>query len=305
MAGTLPAQEYSFRSFGNAEGLTNLAVRQIYQDRGGFLWVSTENGIFRYDGDRFEAFGPAQGIPATSAAAFGEAPDGSFLVGGSFGLYHLRGNSFEKLPLPFKTVSWAQGMQSDGKGHTFLGTESGLMELYSETGQDGFAVRRFPQAPTTSGPSVDAVFLDGDILWYGCARKLCRKDPGFTQVFGIESGLPDSQVMVIRKDGVGNLWVRARNAGVFVLPPGQTKFRRPDVPTPSTVVGVPGIDSDGRVLLPTPAGLLIRRGKAGKRSTGLLVFTGQSIRSSRIGSTLCGSAWRVGALSNGAGTSSG
>ena len=67
MAGTLPAQEYSFRTFGNAEGLANLAVRQIYQDRGGFLWVSTENGIFRYDGDRFESFGPAQGIPATSA----------------------------------------------------------------------------------------------------------------------------------------------------------------------------------------------------------------------------------------------
>jgi diguanylate cyclase (GGDEF)-like protein len=261
MAGTLPAQEYSFRTFGNAEGLANLAVRQIYQDRGGFLWVSTENGIFRYDGDRFESFGPAQGIPATSAAAFGEAPDGSFLVGGSFGLYHLRGNSFEKLPVPFKTVSWAQGMQSDGKGHTFLGTDSGLMKLYSETGQDGFAVQRFPQAPTTSGPSVDAVLVDGDILWYGCAKKLCRKDPGFTRVFGLESGLPDSQLMVIRKDGVGNLWVRARNAGVFVLPAGQTKFRRPDVPTPSTVVGVPGIDSDGRVLLPTPAGLLIREGK--------------------------------------------
>ncbi|MGC1653694.1 MAG: two-component regulator propeller domain-containing protein, partial [Candidatus Sulfotelmatobacter sp.] len=164
-AGALFAQEYSFRAFGNADGLANLAVRQIYEDREGFIWVSTENGIFRYDGDRFEAFGPAQGIPATSAAAFGEAPDGSLLAGGSFGLYHLRGNSFEKLPVPFKTVSWAQGIQSDGKGHTFLGTESGLKELYSKPRQDGFAVRAFPQVPGTSAPSVDAVLVDGDILW--------------------------------------------------------------------------------------------------------------------------------------------
>ena len=66
MAGSIRAQEYSFRTFGNAEGLNNLAVRQIYQDRAGFIWVSTENGIFRYDGDRFEAFGPAQGIPTSS-----------------------------------------------------------------------------------------------------------------------------------------------------------------------------------------------------------------------------------------------
>jgi diguanylate cyclase (GGDEF)-like protein len=262
MVGPLCAQEYSFRTFGNAEGLNNLAVRQIYQDRGGFIWVSTENGIFRYDGDRFDAFGPAQGIPITSAAAFGEAPDGSLLAGGSFGLYQLRGNSFEELPVSFKTVGWAQGIQSDGKGHTFLGTDSGLMELYSAPGQNGFAMRTFPQAPETSGPSVGAVFVDGDILWYGCGQQLCRMDRGGTRVLGPESGLPHSAVMVIRKDGEGNLWVRARNAGVLVLPPGQTKFRRPDVPISDTVVGIPSVDADGRILLPSPDGLLIREGKS-------------------------------------------
>src|ERR1700690_1965651 len=187
MAGALSAQEYSFRSFGNAEGLANLAVRQIYQDRGGFIWVSSENGIFRYDGDRFEAFGPAQGIPATSAAAFGEAPDGSLLAGGSFGLYRLRGNSFERLPVPLKTVSWAQGIQSDGKGHTFLGTEAGLLELYSEPGREGFAVKRFPPVPATSGSGVDAVLVDGDTLWYGCGRQVCRPDRRGNQDFGGES----------------------------------------------------------------------------------------------------------------------
>ena len=56
--GALFAQEYSLRAFGNADGLNNLAVLDIYQDRIGFIWVSTENGIFRYDGERFEAFGP-------------------------------------------------------------------------------------------------------------------------------------------------------------------------------------------------------------------------------------------------------
>jgi ligand-binding sensor domain-containing protein len=124
----LHAQEYNFRNFGVTEGLNNLAIRQVYQDRVGFIWVSTENGIFRYDGERFEAFGPEQGILPTSGAAFGDAPDGSLLVGGDFGLYQLSGNRFEKLPVVFKTVSWAQGIRSDGKGHTFIGTDSGLVE---------------------------------------------------------------------------------------------------------------------------------------------------------------------------------
>lgn len=261
MAGSVCAQEYSFRSFGNADGLNNLAVRQIYQDRAGFIWVSTENGIYRYDGDRFESFGPAQGIPISSAAAFGEAPDGSLLVGGSFGLYHLRGNSFEKLQVTFKTVSWAQGIESDGKGHTYLGTEAGLVELQSEPGQTGFVEHKFPQI-ATSGPSVDAVLVDGPVLWYGCGEQLCRADQNGTRVFGRESGLPDFPVMVIRKDGEGNLWVRARNAAVLVLNVGQTKFRTPSSPVGVTPVGIPGIDADGRILIPSPDGLLIGDGKS-------------------------------------------
>ncbi len=270
---SLSAQEFSFRTFGNAEGLTNLAVRQIYEDRAGFIWVSTENGIFRYDGDRFEAFGPAQGLPETSAAAFGEAPDGSLLAGGSFGLYHLRGNRFEKLTVPFKTVSWAQGIQSDGNGHTFIGTEDGLMELVSESGHDGFTVHSFEPVAGTSGPGVEAVLLDGDVLWYGCGHELCRKDAKGTQVFGRESGLPDRALLVIRKDRNGAFWVRAKNESVFVLPAGQTRFRRPDIPiSENAMVGSPNVDVDGRILLPTPDGLVIRDDKGWRkidRSVGL------------------------------------
>jgi len=256
--GVLHAQEYSFRYFGVAEGLNNLAVRQIYQDHVGFIWVSTENGIFRYDGDRFEAFGQAQGIPPTSGAAFGDAPDGSLLVGGSFGLYHLAGAHFEKLQVPFKTVSWGQGIQSDGNGHTYIGTDSGLMELDSEPGKDQFDVRTFPQAPGTSGSNVDGILLDGNVVWYGCGHELCRMDAKGTRVLGRESGLPDHILLEIRKDGSGNLWVRAQNSGMFELPLGQTRFREPDLPVaPSAIGGVPAIDAGGRILLPSPDGLLI------------------------------------------------
>ena len=197
---SLRAQEFSFRTFGTAEGLSNLAVRQIYEDRAGFLWVSTENGIFRYDGDRFEAFGPAQGLPETSGAAFGEAPDGSLLTGGSFGLYHLTGNRFEKLSVPFETVSWAEGIQSDGDGHTFLGTDAGLFELDAAPGQPGFTLHSLPRVPGTSSPEADAVLVDGDVLWYGCGHELCRRDENGTQLFGREDNLPDRPVLVIRKD---------------------------------------------------------------------------------------------------------
>jgi diguanylate cyclase (GGDEF)-like protein len=253
------AQEYSFRYFGVREGLTNLGVTEIFQDRAGFIWVSTENGIFRNDGERIEAFGPEQGIPSSSSAALGDAPDGTLLAGGLFGLYRLKNNRFEKLSFDFKAVSWAQGIQADGRGHTFLGTDSGLRELYTEPGKKGFAVRGFPQPPGTTGSGAWGVLVDGDTLWYGCGNELCRRDSHGTLVYGRENGLPARACLTIRKDRGGNLWVRSRNAGLFELPAGESKFRRPDTPFPPDALGgVTGVDADGRILLPTPQGLLIR-----------------------------------------------
>jgi diguanylate cyclase (GGDEF)-like protein len=271
--GVICAQQYSFRSFAVADGLNNLAIRRIYQDRVGFIWVSTENGIFRYDGDRFEAFGAEQGIPLNSGVAFGDAPDGSLLAGGSIGLYRLSGNRFEKVPVDFNSIAWAQGIQSDGKGHTFLGTDAGLVELYSQPGHDQFAMRRFPQPGGTTGPGAYGVLVDGDILWYGCGRQLCRMDGRGTRVFGQEMGLPDREMQGIQKDRAGNLWVRARNAGIFEWAAGKARFERPKLPfPPEDIGGVPAVDSDGRILLTSPVGLLIGDNKGWQkvdRSVGL------------------------------------
>jgi diguanylate cyclase (GGDEF)-like protein len=254
------AQEYSFRSFGNSDGLNNLAVRNLYQDHVGFLWVSTENGVYRFDGERFEAFGVEQGLPpSTSGVAFGDAPDGSLLVGGQTGLYELRGNRFLRVPVPFKTVDWAQGIQSDGRGHTYLGTDSGLFVLSSQPGQEWFAIRKVVSPMAETGTEAHAVLVDGDAVWYGCGLELCHIQDGETTVLGLESNLPARPINTIRKDREGNLWVRCRNEGEFILPAHQSRFRRPDGPVPGQAMGgVAGLDADGRILLPSPTGLLIR-----------------------------------------------
>ncbi len=262
----LCAQEYSFRSFGASEGLTNLTIRKIYQDRTGFIWVSTENGIYRYDGDRFDLFGPAQGIPSSSEAAIGETPDGLLLAGGNFGLYRLSGNRFEKLETPFKTLSSRQGIQSDGKGHIYLGTDAGLVELDSSTGSHEVAFHKFPEPNGTSGMQVDGVFTDGDVLWFGCGLELCRMDAHGTRVFSLESGLPAARILSIRKDLAGNLWVAAEGFGIFVWPAGKAKFERPNLPVPpANIRETPIPDRDGRLLLPSPGGLLISDGKEWRR----------------------------------------
>ena len=261
----LHAQEYSFRNYGSAEGLNDLSVRAIYQDRAGFLWVATLNGFFRYDGERFEAFGRTQGVPSSSNTAFGDAPDGSLLAGGAFGLIRLRGNRFEKVPGPFKNVGEVQGIQADGKGHTYINTDRGLMELSIKPGEDGLTARPIPlptgtvETESNGVPEVGGVLIDGDAIWYGCGPQLCRLEKSRTRVYGIKDGLPAHTVVSILKDREGNLWLRLRDVGVFVLPARESLIRRPKALDRNQYqfVGIPALDSDGRVLMPLPDGVLV------------------------------------------------
>jgi hypothetical protein len=64
LAAPVRAQQDSFRYYGTEEGLTSVAVKVLFQDRTGFLWVGTENGLFRYDGQRFQRYGSADGLPS-------------------------------------------------------------------------------------------------------------------------------------------------------------------------------------------------------------------------------------------------
>ena len=58
---TALAQHYNFQVFGRESGLANLEVECLYQDHIGFLWVGTQNGLYRYEGGVFTHFGKDEG----------------------------------------------------------------------------------------------------------------------------------------------------------------------------------------------------------------------------------------------------
>jgi ligand-binding sensor domain-containing protein len=54
------SQQFTFNTV--TQGLGNLNVNCIAQDRQGYLWVGTENGLYRYDGRLFRQFGVPEGL---------------------------------------------------------------------------------------------------------------------------------------------------------------------------------------------------------------------------------------------------
>ncbi|MCW9096141.1 MAG: hypothetical protein OQJ93_02025, partial [Ignavibacteriaceae bacterium] len=49
-------RNYLFENISIPEGLSNSTVNYIFQDSYGFLWISTADGLNRYDGNNIKVF---------------------------------------------------------------------------------------------------------------------------------------------------------------------------------------------------------------------------------------------------------
>jgi signal transduction histidine kinase/CheY-like chemotaxis protein len=257
------AQQYSFRFYGTEDGLTNLAVKKLYQDRTGFLWAGTENGIFRYDGRRFQRFGPADGLPRDIVLSLGEAPDGSLLAGYKVGLYRLKGNRFEKIPLPENSgVDCYNGIHLDENRRTLITSEAGLIIATIPSNGDALALQLIPTPSNAGGKWTRGIFVEPGVIFYGCGEGVCRMAGDEINFFGEQEGLSRENWTSIRRDGRGDLWVKTITQQKYaVMRKGSLRFQAVNPGFPQTAGGGQmEVDSSGRLLVPTIAGLVIQEG---------------------------------------------
>ncbi|MEM6327804.1 MAG: two-component regulator propeller domain-containing protein, partial [Bacteroidota bacterium] len=79
-----------FDRLGTDDGLSQSIVNAIAQDRQGYLWFGTEDGLNRYDGARFAVFryvpDDSTALPGNRVTALAEDPTGALWVGTTTGL---------------------------------------------------------------------------------------------------------------------------------------------------------------------------------------------------------------------------
>lgn len=69
LAAPLAAQDAQWINYSIANGLSSNETYSIFQDKQGFLWFCTDNGVTRFDGESFQTFGVQQGL--TDPVVFG------------------------------------------------------------------------------------------------------------------------------------------------------------------------------------------------------------------------------------------
>jgi len=95
---TAQAQHWKFQMYGADQGLTNPTILALHQDHDGYLWVSTEGGLFRYDGDHFQSFNADPIATRGDLHSLHRSRDSQFWVGSSLGLYGWTGEHFAAAP---------------------------------------------------------------------------------------------------------------------------------------------------------------------------------------------------------------
>ncbi len=82
------AQEnFVFENFSIPQGLSNPTINCIYEDKYGFLWLGTNNGLNRYDGYEFKVFKndptDSTSLPSNSIVTISEDHNGNLWIGGA------------------------------------------------------------------------------------------------------------------------------------------------------------------------------------------------------------------------------
>ena len=259
-APALSAQRYNFKFYGEDEGLKNLAVQTVLQDRAGFLWVGTQNGLYRYDGNRFTAFTKNDGLPGTRIESVYESTDGTLWVSTDAGLVRRVRDRFEVVLLAGPKgnlahgVTGRQGISSDRSGRLYMATERGL--VVGAPLAAGLTFSLVPRAAGVTQDEIASVFTDAaGTVWYACGNSLCRLQDGRPLEIGSAQGLPSDRWDAILGDLDGNLWVRSASR-LYVSLSGSRRFEsRPGPPESKNTYPTLAFDPTGRLLVPTYRGL--------------------------------------------------
>jgi signal transduction histidine kinase/ligand-binding sensor domain-containing protein/CheY-like chemotaxis protein len=253
-AGGLPAQRYSFKYYGQEVALASLALA-LQQDRAGFLWIGTANGLYRYDGRQFRMFTKADGLPSMQAYSLAETSDGTLWVGTLYGLARRTGDRFEKVDMG--KARGTRNIAADAQGGLWVASEIGLVA--------GRPSARSPSGwefvlhanPGKSSPAFGVATDNSGSVWYGCGKSICLMKDG-REVSLADRALPPDEYTGIAIDKKGNLWARSLTR-LMELPHGAHRFVvQGQALAPAVRVGLVYVDSAGDLLVPTARGLACR-----------------------------------------------
>jgi diguanylate cyclase (GGDEF)-like protein len=265
---------YFQRNWRRGDGLPGNSVYAIAQAADGYLWIGTENGLARFDGQRFIAYGarPSEVFRSRLVGALAAGRDGTLWIGTERGLLRMRGGVVapEGPPGGLAAEAAVSALAEDASGDLWIGTRTGLLRrsaasgmvtriglagtrvvqlLAGETGEVWIGteslgawrlrsgkLRRLTAEPDLSQETVTGLVRDqdGSILVF-TARAASRFREG-EAVSAAPGQPPGIEGVVAAGAGGGSLWLGTADRGVVQLAGGKTWFVKPGHPLATALI---------------------------------------------------------------------
>lgn len=219
---------------GTGGQLTGSKVNCILQDRYGFVWIATEAGVTRFDGNRFVHFTHRSGDPKSlndnMVASLMEDSRGRLYLGGI--------QIYNRPDGTMRNLSWTDEAGNEMKPHVLCMRERANGELWAGTTWGIFTgrtdVKGDPQMRSANSrmgigkeSRVNALFEDKEgNLWIGTEEEglLCLQADGKVSHCLTTEGRKVPVVSDIAQDDEGNLYVSTVTDGLLWKPRGESRL---------------------------------------------------------------------------------
>jgi signal transduction histidine kinase/ligand-binding sensor domain-containing protein/CheY-like chemotaxis protein len=225
------------------EGLSQSTVNSILQDSQGYLWLATENGLDRYDGDSIREYrrerGNERGLASDYIWSIAENVQGDLWLatdGGGVARWDRRTEQFQVFRHDAQkshtlASDAVRTLLIDARGRIWAGTlDQGLDVLDPKTGGVRHFRHRDGDPRSLAADAVCALYADhSGRIWVGTDGGLSRYEPAsddFVNYGTVASGnsLSDQRVRAIREDHTGAFWIGTYRGGLNRLDPDTGRF---------------------------------------------------------------------------------
>jgi ligand-binding sensor domain-containing protein/signal transduction histidine kinase len=199
-----------FRSFSAKDGLLNDFVRTVYQDSKGLIWIGTDDGLFRFSGERIERVDDGNSVPLVAVHAIREDSQGRLWAGGSK-LLCLSGSTAQEYRLQGEgSQNRVKSIAQTRDGTLWVGTIGGLYRMVA--GSDSFR-----RVKDTSGTVRFLRETSDGTLWIGTIGHGIYKyrEHRFSQITA-PNNLPSNTALNLFEDIEKNIWIGTQ-AGMLRL----------------------------------------------------------------------------------------
>jgi len=246
-------------------GLSQSIVQCICQDRTGFMWFGTEDGLNKFDGYQFTVLRhnptDTNSLSYNNVTALCEDRAGILWIGtfyGGLNRYNPRTRQFRRYqnePDNPKSLSHnnINVITEDQNGNLWVGTDNGLNQvIQNEKDSTTIFMRYFhdPHNPhSLSDNTIRSLVCDrSGALWVGTDNGLNKLIPGkgpdspptftrFQRQPGHPHSLSHNEIYAIVEDRAGILWIGTNGGGLnrFDLQTNQFKHYQPDPQNPESL----------------------------------------------------------------------